>query len=249
MNVLVTRTNQYLPLMATKGIKVSGYPECGSLLEVDPATIPQQWIPAIIQSTGPTGTESNYTDNRYWVKLGILNQGSTFTETSAAVLVVNDATAAINFTATNVSEGTGSTHALAIGTAVMVTQLRGWTTDPSGRTILQWIMKESSNNSTVNTATVAYLTQIGGANGDDGTASGTASFCTYTYNAYFDSSKTQLAGGTLTVQAHRDLKIAVTAASLGLIQKNGTTSTYQLMAVLDEYRDRDVCAAQTTGMP
>lgn len=95
----------------------------------------------------------------------------------------------------------------------------------------------------------AWLTQIGGANGDDGSVSGTASFPTYIYNAYWDAAKTQLAGGTLTVQAHRLLQIQVTPASLGLIQKNGTNPDFLLMAVLDEYYGRDSCAAQTTGMP
>lgn len=83
-------------------------------------------------------------------------------------------------------------------------------------------------------ARVAYLTQVGGSNGS------TASYCTYTYNAYFDAAKTQLAGGTLTVQAHRMLMVSVTAATLGIIQVN-SNNTYSLMAVLDEYFGQNAC--------
>ncbi len=83
-------------------------------------------------------------------------------------------------------------------------------------------------------ASVAYLTQIGGSNGS------TTSYCTYTYNCYFDAAKTQLAGGTLTVQAHRMLMVPVTAASLGIIQRD-STSAYALMAVLDEYPATNAC--------
>lgn len=96
---------------------------------------------------------------------------------------------------------------------------------------------------------VAYLTKIGGANGDDGTATGTASYCTYTYNAYFDAAKSSLAGGTLTVQAHRMLQVAAVApATLGIIQIN-SNNTYSLMTVLDEYWTVGTCPGQTTGMP
>ncbi len=89
-------------------------------------------------------------------------------------------------------------------------------------------------NTIITPAAIAYLTQVGGSNGS------TASYCTYTYNAYFDAAKTQLAGGTLTVQAHRMFMVPVTAATLGPIQLN-SSNTYSLMAVLDEYPATNVC--------
>jgi hypothetical protein len=84
-----------------------------------------------------------------------------------------------------------------------------------------------------------YLTQVGGANGDDGSVSGTASFPTFTYNVFADAAKTILLAGTLTVEAHRPLQIPVHAAEHGLFQWNGATG--RLLTVFDEYYDRDAC--------
>lgn len=89
-----------------------------------------------------------------------------------------------------------------------------------------------------NPAFGVYVTQVAGANGDDGTATGTASFPTYTYNVYADAAKTILLGGTLTVEWHRPMKVAVTAGTHGLFQWNGTAG--RLLQV-DEYFDRDAC--------
>ncbi len=83
-----------------------------------------------------------------------------------------------------------------------------------------------------------YLTQVGGANGDDSSVSGTASYPTYTYNVYADSGKTVLLGGTLTVEWHRQLQVGVSAATHGLAQWNGPTLR---LLLTDEYPDRTTC--------
>ena len=83
-----------------------------------------------------------------------------------------------------------------------------------------------------------WLTQNGGSAGTDGTA-GTAAFCSYTYDVYADSGKTQKIGTALAVRAQRFLKVALFAATEGLAQwENGTL----MLLMAWESADRDNCS-------
>lgn len=90
-----------------------------------------------------------------------------------------------------------------------------------------------------------YVTQNGGANGDDGSTT-TIAFPTYTYDVFLDAAKTIQIGTAEAVEHHRPEQIAVHAGTHGIAQWNG--STLRLLFV-DEYFDRDSCAAATIGFP
>lgn len=82
-----------------------------------------------------------------------------------------------------------------------------------------------------------WVTQNGGSNGDDGSTT-TAAFASYTYNVFLDSARTIQIGTAVSVEAHRDLKIAVAAGTIGWAFYDGSTLK---LAWVDESRDRDSC--------
>jgi hypothetical protein len=85
---------------------------------------------------------------------------------------------------------------------------------------------------------LVYLTQNGGANGDDGTTT-TAAFPTYTYDVFLDAAKTIQIASAASVLFHRPLKIAVTAAAHGIARFDGEDV---ILITADEYFDRDECS-------
>lgn len=120
------------------------------------------------------------------------------------------------------------------------------TTDPSGTIALaekQFFLVEVPDGPDhrylmlPNPTFLVYLTQNGGADGDDGSTT-TEAFPTYTYDVFLDSAKTIKLASTLSVLFHRLLKISVTAATHGLAQWSGTTL---ILISVDEYVGRDAC--------
>ncbi len=82
-----------------------------------------------IVTTGPLGTEADYTDERYWVKEQYV---SNTTGDSTTATTFADKTNPLHVTATNIAEITGSTHNIA-----------------SGEIIPVWIVKDAGDPKTV----------------------------------------------------------------------------------------------------
>lgn len=221
----------------------------GSSIELPGGLQPPLEFYGVIVSTGPSG-EADYTDARYWVQSVDITQAA-YADINA---IASPYVLTLDYwvSATNLAEVVAGTHTLPTVGALDPTSPTTASVVSAGGTLVR--VKEiaaSKLTSNINdcankvfvlepipvgtpSTSVAYLTQVGGSNGS------TTSYPTYTYNIYFDVAKTQLAGGTLTVQAHRMLMVPVTAATLGIIQRD-TTGSYALMAVLDEYPASNPC--------
>lgn len=82
------------------------------------------FIAAVIKDTGPTGSEDDYTDCRYWVQV----QQNTGSYIDTAELTLEDAVSPDNssgsnsyiFTAYNLSEYISGTHGFGVGTPVVL---------------------------------------------------------------------------------------------------------------------------------
>ncbi len=135
------RINGISPLPATEGSNLTQIPGVGSTAIADPFLFdPAQIKLGVVQSSGPGGA-SNYTDNRYWWKEGLVidNDTSGNAVNSPVTVIVNPGTWNSSAqTLTNLGEA-ASTHGITTGSILAVFPVTGVVGTAGSFTYQQWV--------------------------------------------------------------------------------------------------------------
>ena len=182
-----------------------------------------------IQTTGPAGTEADYTDARYWIKRQWVSNSST-TATDAVTLA--DATSPYNqiITATNLAEIGASTHNLKSGTKVQV----WWEYDLTTPTpTIRYVIGQPAAGGII----PLNLERTGGTDGGWSVGSESFTFPTYTYTALNAMNSATMGTGLSPVMRLFPGSCAAAANGIGYV---GPTGTFILLFT-DEKPNVDPC--------